>query len=215
MYTIIDHLGAILVGTVALVIVLAVSHRARESAVEMAVGHAAAARSHAFMRVLERDIENMRTESDALAAVGRYDCAITRDADDRVESFTVPTLLDPDRGPSSPIGHVTYRREPTGDSVLVDGTRRALFDIVREQDDGSGPVAAGGSGGVMVEMEVGFFALRSVASSSTCPDDLSRVRVEILTATEGPTGHADGSTTAAPYNVSRQGYTFRPPARGA
>jgi len=214
MFTMIDHLGAVLVGTVALVTILSLSHRARESAVETTVGNVAQARAHAFMRVLERDVENMRTEAETRAAVGTYSCGLTRDAGGSVESFTVPTLLDPDRGAASPVGHVTYRREPTGDSVHVDGSPRALYSMVREEDAGAGPIPGGGSGGVIVGIDVGFFALRSVGSTPICPDDLSRVRLEFVTAIPGPEHHNDGSAALGSYNVARHGYTVRPPGRG-
>jgi hypothetical protein len=164
---------------------------------------------------LERDVENMRTEAETRAAVGTYTCGIVRDAGGSVESFTVPTLLDPDRGSDSPIGHVTYRREAAGDSVRVDGRLRPRFSIVREEDDGTGPIAGGGSGGVVLEMDVRLFALRSAASTAVCPDDLSRVRLEVVTATEGPERHNDGTAVTGSYNLARHGYTIRPPARGA
>ena len=214
MFTMIDHLGAALVGTVALVTVLAVSIRGRESAVETVVSHATQMRAQEFMRVIERDVENMRTEGEALAAVGTYACGITRDGAGRLESFTFPTLLDPASGAASPIGHVTYRSQPTGDSVSVDGQLRPLYRVVREEDDGSGAVESGGSGDVVVGIDVGLFASRSAMPSVTCPDDLSRVRLDFLTAIAGPARHVDGSTTTGPYNLARHGYTFRPPARG-
>ncbi len=214
MLTIIDHLGAVLVGTVALVIVLALSIRGREDAVETAVGHVTQQRAHAFVRVLERDVENMRPEAETRAAIGSYTCAVTRDGSGRLESFTFPTLLDPDRGSSSPIGHVTYRSESTGDSVRVAGQLRPLLSIVRYQDDGTGEVPGGGSGDVVVDIDVMLFARQSGAAASTCPADLSRVRVELQAATPGPKRHVDGSTPTGPYNLARHGYTFRPPALG-
>ena len=75
--------------------------------------------------------------------MGSYACGITRDGDGRLETFTFPTLLDPDRGAGSPIGHVTYRSQATGDSVSVEGRLRPLYQVVREQDDGAGAVASG------------------------------------------------------------------------
>ena len=214
MFTMIDHLGAALVGTVALVIVLALSIRGRESAVETAVTHVTQQRAHAFMRVFERDVENMRPESETRDAVGTYACSISRDGAGRLASFTFPTLLDPDRGSGSPIGHVTYRSESTGDSVRVEGQLRPLLRVVREEDDGTGAVPSGGSGDVVVEIDVMLFARRSGEAASACPEDLGRVRVDFLAATPGPQRHVDGSSPTGPYNLARHGYTFRPPARG-
>ena len=130
MFTMIDHLAATLVGTVALVIVLALSVRSRESVVETTVNHVAQTRAREFMRVFERDVENMRPEAETNAAVGAYTCATVRDAGGRLESFTLPTLLDPDLGPASPIGHVTYLSLPVGDSVMVDGRPRPLGAVL-------------------------------------------------------------------------------------
>jgi hypothetical protein len=214
MFSMIDHLSAVLVGAVALMVVLALSIRGRESAVETAVANVSQERAHAVMRILERDIENMRTEAETRDAVGLYTCAVVRDSSGRLQSFTFPTLLDPARGPSSPIGHVTYRVEPVGDSVAVEGRRRPLHRVVRQEDDGTGPVAGGGSGDVLVEVDVMLFANRSTLPASACPDDLSRVRIEFATAVAGPQRHVDGSAPPAAYNLARHGYTFRPPARG-
>jgi hypothetical protein len=214
MFTMIDHLGAALVGAVALVTLLAMGIQGRESAVETAVSHATQLRAQEFMRVIERDVENMRTEGEARAALGTYACGVTRDGDGRLESFTFPTLLDPASGASSAVGHVTYSSQATGDSVRVDGHSRPLYRVVRRQDAGAGAVESGGSGDVLVGIDVGLFASRSQTPSAACPDDLSRVRLDLLIAIAGPERHVDGTVTTGPFNLARHGYTFRPPARG-
>ena len=73
---------------------------------------------------------------------------------------------------------------------------------------------APGSGDVLVGIDVGLFASRSDTPSASCPDDLSRVRLDLLIAIAGPERHVDGTVTTGPFNLARHGYTFRPPARG-
>jgi hypothetical protein len=213
MFSLLDHLAAVLVGTTVIVILLALQHRGREHAVEATVHQVAQAQAHAFARLFERDVENMRTEAETRAALGTYACATSRDGAGRLASFTFPTLLDPDAGPASPVGHVTYRVEAPGDSVRVGTSSRALLRVVRETNDGSGPVVSGGSSAVVVGFDVALFPRRATAPTPACPDDLSRVRLEVLTAIAGPTRHADGTTPATPYNLARYGFTFRPLGR--
>lgn len=209
-----DHLAAILIGTTIILIVLVVQQRSRQHAVETTVGHTVQARTYSFARMLERDIENMRSEAEAMAVLGRYTCAVTT-VGGQTTAFTFPTLLAPDQGALSPLGHVTYRLEATSDSVRAGGATRALFRVVRETDDGSGPTPDGGSGETIVGFDIGLFALRATTPATTCPDNLSRVRLDIETAAEGPSRLSNDQSATGTRTLSRLGFTFRPPHRNA
>ncbi|NNF58843.1 MAG: hypothetical protein HKN04_11455 [Rhodothermaceae bacterium] len=205
-----DHLAAVLIGSVILVVLMLMQQRTRQHTVEATVNQVVQARAHAFVRLLERDVENMRTEAQALNALGTYTCAVSRDTSGRTTAFTFPTLLDPDQGPTSPVGHVTYRLEAAGDSVRVGEAISPLFRIVREEDDGSITMTAGGSGETIVGFDVALFALRSAAPTFTCPDNLSRVRLEVQAAVEGPAQQAADQRATSRHTLTRHGFTFRP-----
>ena len=212
-----DHLAAIVIGSVTLVVVLVLQHRGQQHAVQETVNQTTQTRSYAFVRDFERDVENMRSEAQTEAALGggTYVCAVTRNGAGQATSFTFPTLLEPDQGPASPIAHVTYRLEPAGRSVRVSDTDRPLYALVREVDMDTSLVRTGGSGDTLVGFDVGLFARRSSTSALVCPDDLSRVRLDILSAQQG-VGRLSADQKSRPlHNIARHGFTFRPVNRAA
>ena len=210
-----DHLAAVLIGSVILVVLMLMQQRTRQHTVEATVNQVVQARAYKFVRLLERDVENMRTEAQALNTLGSYTCTVSRDTSGRTTAFTFPTLLAPDQGTASSVGHVTYRLQAAGDSVRVGEAYRPLFRVVREEDDGGGAELTGGSGETIVGFDVALFALRSTAPTFTCPDNLSRVRLEVHAAVEGPARQAADQRSTSLHTLTRHGFTFRPHNRAS
>lgn len=204
-----DHLAAVLVAIILTVALFLVQQRGRQHAVQATVTHTVQTRTYDFVRTFERDVENMRTEGQARAATGTYTCAAT-ESGSVTTAFTFPTLLRPDLGPGSPVGHVTYRLESTGRTVRAGGAERALFRLIREQDNGTTTTTTGGSGETIVGFDVALFARGASAPALVCPDNLGRVRLELLAAAEGPLRLTGEQAATGTHGLTRHGFTFTP-----
>jgi hypothetical protein len=198
-----DHLTAVLVGSVLLVALALVQQRGEADSVEASTTRIVQGRAAAFARTFERDVENLRPEAEARAALGAaYACAVTRDAAGRT-TFAFPTLADPAAGPASPVVLVRYRAVATGDSAFVRGAMQPLLRVERAVEGGGAPVRA--SSDDLVNFDVALFAARSGTPLADCPPDLARVRLDLALAVPQP--------AAAPA-LARLSATPRPLARG-
>ncbi|MEM9998654.1 MAG: hypothetical protein AAF809_13215 [Bacteroidota bacterium] len=202
-----DNLTSILVGSTLLVVLLFVQQRSGQSATETAVHQITQARTLMFMDVLERDIENMRTERQALAALGSYTNRLEATAG-QTTRFSFPTLADPSLGAASPTVQVRYDVTPLGDSVMVGDVKRGIYRVQRFE----GGTPSGGSSESIVGFEVEVFERGSTTGrrSGAALRDLDRVRVEVTTALNAVRQRAGDQESRSQTNAIRHGYVFRP-----
>jgi len=209
-----DHLTAVVAGTVLIGALVAFQMRASADAVEAVEAYREGARAAELSTVLDRELENARSRSTTEAAYAvtaggaatgaaayRFSLRRARTADgtEYTSQAAFPTLADPASLSASPVEMVVYRVEPSGETARVDGRDRPLLRATRYEYPRGGPlretgtfeglvdfdVAAVGAGGV--EMLVGEFA-----STPT------RLRYELRQATaDGGASTAHGRTLRA------------------
>ena len=209
MQAILDHLAAILVASVLLVLFGAVQLRGQQSSVDARRDYMVKSRAYAFAQSLERDAENMRSRKqveDARAttqpALGAYTCRVERDAGGLTTAFTFPTV---DAAGTS-IVQVTYELKDAGKSTTAKDEAQALYRINRLVDGAQD----GSSGDIVTDFAVGLLGSGGASvHEGDCPTDLRQVRVQMMAALEGvaPNDRASGSG----FNTTRYGATIRPP----
>ncbi|HYE95414.1 MAG TPA: hypothetical protein VD962_04345 [Rubricoccaceae bacterium] len=212
MAAILDHLVAIIVGAVLILALVVVQQRSKQRAVETTIHTATQAQTLSFMDAFERDVENMRTRE----AMGTfYQCVVEQDGG-MTTRFTFPTLARPDSGQASRPALVTYRREPTGRVLQVNGVARPLYRLARlVATPGRNWAYAGGSTEIITDFDVALTPRGGAPiTSGNCPDNLERVRVEATTGRDGVVRTAGDQYAAGRMNLSRSGLTIVPFALG-
>ncbi|MEL6703263.1 MAG: hypothetical protein AAFU38_14420 [Bacteroidota bacterium] len=202
-----DNLTSILVGATLLVAFVFVQQRSSQRATDVAVNQITQQRTLAFMDVLERDIENMRTERQAVASLGSYTHRLEA-AGGQTTRYSFPTLANPSLGAASPTVLVSYAVTELPDSVRVGDQAYPMLRVQRFENG----VALGGSSEPIVGFEVEAFERGSTAGRQTAGvlSDLDRVRVEVTTALSAAERRAGDQANTSQTNAMRHGYVFRP-----
>ena len=228
MNVILDHLTAIVVGTVLLGGLLVLQQRHQQSAVEAAQRYRAQALASELTTTLEREVENIRSRAEterAFEIVGgraiepgapTYRFRILRDATDSyTEELSFPTASAPDGLGSSGVAIVTYRVEPTGETVRIDGADRPLYTATRYEFVRGGAVRTTAAYERIVDFDVtGLAGLQpddQVRDAPVVDPVPPRMRLEIEFAPELVTARA--ADQAAPEATSiRYARSLRVPA---
>ncbi len=199
MHILLDHITAFVVATVLFVSVFTMINRSRQNAVEMQIGQMVQEQAYEFTRILERDLENIRSEAQVLARNSYLEpdltniCSYVVDEKGRTRHLIFPTLKDPRLGANSDIVNVEYELVPADTSVLYLGERLELFTIERFLRPGGDVVRIpdGSSGAFITHFAitmhtegVGGTELSETASSGDCPPDgsLTKTNIEIQAA---------------------------------
>ena len=212
MQAILDHLGAILVSSVLLAIFGVIQLRGQQSSIDAQRDYIVTSRAYNFTTLLERDLENMRSEKQAQDALGMYECRVER-SDSLTTQLTFPTLLADASGgdpTAAPIVHVTYKLEPVGTANAM-GKTRTLYKVDRSVD--GYPEHSGSSGDVVTDFRVDLLKREgtpTVGATTTadCAAETRQVRVQMLASMEGVT--PNGWSAGSHFNTSRYGVTLQP-----
>lgn len=219
-----DHLTGVIVAGSVLLIYAFIQFRAWQSSSEASLYNMVYSDALEISRIIESDIENMRTENQTNEAHSRgnltggtaFDCQITT-AGGTTTSFTFPTMTDPegDYSLADPddveVSIVTYSLFDTGTTIeLKEGSSTSTVPVYRLDRMIDGKYTGGSQQNIthfMVELSASGSSSFSSASG-TCPSQLEKVRFELKLATEGlGTGH-DGQESTSQVNISRFGNTI-------
>ena len=220
MHVILDHLAAVIISSVILLVLALVQVRGTQSNTEATMNHIVYSEALNINEFLERDIENMLTVDQTNAAIaagkmigaGAWSCQITNATGNLTQAFTFPTL-NPDStlDPTDPSAiQVTYTLTATGDSALVpiNGTlvNSPLFRLRRMINTDVTGLSMGIVSHFLVEA-----ANRGVPGyptiSGACPANMSKVRFEYKLAADPVEFATTNQRNTNQLNVSRFGST--------
>lgn len=225
MQVILDHLAALIIVSVLVLIFALLQVRGVQSASETTVNAMVRGATLDISFMLEKDIANMRTDTQTADAItrgiftgGGWACGTTASGDTTL-AFSFVTLTDPyapidaaDPG-NAPLSLVTYQlvREPGSAISRQMGAVIQTHPIYRLQRVIDGAVTG------QTQPYVTFFdiefAQRGIAafiptSSTTCPTELTRVRFQLQMAQEGIERIAADQLSNSQLNFSRYGSTI-------
>ncbi len=203
------HLIAFLVVATLSVAFLTVRQRSQQQAVTAAAAYAAKTQARSFADFLGYDLDNLRGQPRAEAALGAYDCAVEADGG-LTTQFTFPTLDRPAPGTAAEVVQVTYAVTPTDDSVRVGARWMPTYHLSRSVDRGSGPEPEGGAA-LLAELEVALVGQNGdTVTDGPAPADLREVRVAYAFAAPTPERLTGDQRNLGTSNLTRFGGTFRP-----
>lgn len=207
-----DHLIAVLVGSALLVTMLFVQQRSNHGGVEANLRHQTQNDILAFVELLERDLENARTEQQTIYGGLQYRPRLQRSAG-MTQILTFPTLENPSLGEASPLIYVTYRREWLGNTIEIEGQQRQLYRIARYTSSaGAAYVFSGGSRDVFVDFNAMVTyrdgSTRTTASNFT---DVTLIRLLTRVARTNDMRRASDQSAGEPVQLVQHAYTIRPP----
>ncbi|WP_412062155.1 hypothetical protein [Rubrivirga sp. IMCC45206] len=205
MQFLIDHLIAIVVGSVLLSGLLVLQLRGNDAAITATAQYRTQMSTGSFATTLEREIENMRSRTEtenafaasALPSLGggeayRFRLRTADDGEGGVytSQFSFPTLTAPDAFGASAIIIVSYLVEPTGQTTTVDGRERALYRATRHEFRRGGPVVWTDVIDGIVDFDVTMFPTggppegerQNVGADMATAETPPRVQVELRTA---------------------------------
>ena len=96
MHVLLDHITAFIVASVLFVSIFTMINRSRQNAVEMQIGQMVHEQAYDFARVLERDLENIRSESQVIQRNSFLEpdidnlCGYEVDTDGRNKTIDIP-----------------------------------------------------------------------------------------------------------------------------
>ncbi len=228
MHVLLDHIGAFVVATVLFVSMFTMINRSRQNAVDMQIGQMVQEQAYEFARVLERDLENIRSEAQVIQRnqfkepdIEESICSFASDEFGRTTSLIFPTLEDARLGANSDIVNVRYELVSLDTTLTYAKDTNAeeelqLFTINRyvRRGDASFENRDGSSGAYITHFAVtmhsegvGGTEISGTASSGDCPADgtLSKIHIEIqaaLPSVEYTTGNQRATSNL---NVTRYG----------
>ena len=220
MHVILDHLAAVIISSVILLVLALVQVRGTQTNTEATMNHIAYSEALNINDFLERDLENMLTTDQVTAAIAAgkmigavgWSCQLTNPTGVLTQSFTFPTL-NPDSvlNPTDPSAiQVTYTLNATGDSAFVPVNGALVFSPlfqIRRIVDGT---ITGASMGVVTNFLIEA-ASRGVpgfpTAAGTCPASMSKVRFEYKLAVEPVEFTTTDQRNTNQLNVSRFGAT--------
>ena len=226
MQFLLDNIAALIVAGVLFVSVFTMMQRNNQNAIELTVNKMIHEQAYDFLKVIERDIENIRSTGQAIDSGTDTLCEV--ESENVVQDTLIitntkrivfPTYIRPIDGTPDRTVSVRYVREdpPTGpDSVLVNGQFLPLYNIVRYEKFGeTGSVNyAGESGPIITNFLIEMFD--SQGNLNPCADEgaLGRTRIEFQAAMAPVEYHEQQSifvnntkTRFGTLNVSRFGAT--------
>lgn len=223
MHVLLDHISAFIIATVLFVSVFTMINRSRQNAVEMQIGQMVQEQAYEFSRILERDLENIRSEAQVIARNTFLEpdlanvCSFVVDEKGRTTRLIFPTLKDPRLGANSDIVNVEYELVPTDTSVTYLGEKLDLYTIerfLRPGGDVSTRIPDGSSGAFITHFAVTMHAdgiggteLSGTASSGACPPDgaLTKTHIEIQAALPTVEFVSGNQRSTSNLNVTRFG----------
>jgi hypothetical protein len=225
MQVILDHLAALIIVSVLVIIFAFLQVRGVQSASETTVNAMVREATLDISFMLEKDIANMRTDTQTADAIlrgiftgGGWACGTTASGDTTI-AFSFVTLSDPfapidslDPG-NAPVSLVTYQltREPGASVSREMGAVTQTHPLYSLQRIINGAVT-GQTQPYITFFDVEF-AQRGIAafiptSTTTCPTDLTRVRFQLQMAQEGIGRIAADQLSNSQLNFSRYGSTI-------
>lgn len=223
MHILLDHISAFLVATVLFVSLFTLINRSRQNAVDMQIGQIVQEQAHNFARIIERDLENIRSDEQVILRNQFLEpdiesplCSFQVDEFGRTIHLIFPTLADPRLGANSDIVNVRYELEPTSKTVTYLGDELEIFSINRYVRDGDASVeyADGSSGPIITHFAItmhsegnGGTDLSGTASTGDCPSDgsLSKTHIEIQAALPSVEYVSENQRSTSNLNVTRYG----------
>ena len=225
MQVLLDHISAFLVATILFVSMFTVINRNRQNAVEMQIGQIVHEQAYEFSKIIERDLENIRSDAQVLAAGLTIDCSFSTDPNGQTLSLSIPTLDNPLAGAASGIVNIVYQLEAADTTLSILGEEHEIYTVNRYRRVGSADDAPlipdGGSGAFITHFQVNMFSsavatpVAPVAGKTTCPADgeLNRSRIEFRAAMPTVDYGTDNKRSTNNLNVTRFGATVYSPNR--
>lgn len=237
MQAILDHLTAILVGATLLGALVFIQMRQQQSAIETTVHGRAQEHAGSFFDVSQREMENARTRTQSIAGLGYYVMEIDG-SPTRTDRFTFVTSEPPPPGSAPTVTNtikaVSYRLQPTGNTVRVGTVDRPTYRVERWTNQVAGTTAPDDFtlAGVMATDVVSFvirafdkdeqpvtWASTSAGygrpSSTSSSDDPVRFEIEIETAARGPEQRTGDQAATSQQNLVSLSQSIRPVNVGA
>lgn len=226
MQVFIDHLAAVLVTSILVLIIALIMVRGVQSNAESTINHMVRSDALNIVEILEQDIVNMRTPTQTTNALGLgkltggagYACGQTLNSD-TTTAFTFATLSDPQGAgalgnpDTAAVSIVTYRLVAVpGDSVsrTVSGVniRHPLHRLDREI--GGAVTGSSQSNVVFFKVEYAQDGIAGFASGVTCPGEgnLKSIRYQVQVAGEGVGNITADQNSTSQLNFSRYGATL-------
>ncbi|MDZ4698296.1 MAG: hypothetical protein SH809_01210 [Rhodothermales bacterium] len=223
MQFIFDHIASVLVASVVIMIFAMLQLRGSQTLSETTIHQIVYSDALSAGRMIQRDLENMRTEEQTTEAIVRgvlsggsaYTCVMTASGDTTL-TLTFPTLTDPE-GVSAlvdpmdaPVQIVSYFLEAVNDSVAVDKGASTIHYELYRLNRIVGGTFTGGTKGNVVHFSVGLASKGSslfTTASTTCPVGLSTIRFELKIAIDGITHVAGDQRSTSQLNLSRYATT--------
>ncbi|MEM8489028.1 MAG: hypothetical protein AAF564_26010 [Bacteroidota bacterium] len=231
MHILLDHIGAFIVATVLFVSMFTMINRSRQNAVDMQIGQIVQEQAYDFARVLERDLENIRSEAQVIKRnqfiepdIEESICGFASDEFGRTTSLIFPTLADARLGANSDIVNVRYELVPADTSLTYAGQELQLFTLNRylRPGDSTIEIPDGSSGAFITHFAVtmhtegvGGTELSGTASTGECPPDgtLSKTHIEIQAALPSAEYTTGDQRSTSNLNVTRYGAVVYSPNR--
>ena len=225
MHVLLDHISAFLVATILFVSIFTFTNRNRQNAVEMQIGQMVHEQAYEFSKIIERDLENIRSDAQVNTAGLDIPCYFNTDAFGRTNFLSIPTLEDPRAGAASGIVNVIYQLVSSDTSIYLQGEKHEVFTVNRYRKVGHTPDAPlipdGQSGAFITHFQVNMFSadtanpVEPVAGTTTCPADglLNRTRIEFQAAIPTVEYISENQKSTSNLNVSRFGATVYSPNR--
>lgn len=211
MHVLLDHLSAIIVGTILIGTLLVFQMRERTNSLDEAMRYELQARGEAVMGSLSQDLDNLVTEADAgdlgLSVVR---CRIERHPGGVVKTLECPGQIETALGAIEP-GTVRYWTRPDGAAYTVGDSVRTAYTLYRDISTSSGAPSQVAAQAV-VGFDVAFFAATGArVADGEAPPDLQALRFRLDLASDGTDSLAGDQKAERAINVAQFGHTVRPP----
>ena len=217
MHVTLDHLAAVIITSVILLVYALVQVRGTQTASETTVNQIVYSEALSITDLLSVDIENMLTPTQSTATLGGYTCQVALDASGNTVSFSFPTL-DPDSTNLDPSSwdaiQVRYDLNLTGDSVRVFENQaivsKNLYTLDRSVITASATIDTGGSMGYITDfsIQIGSRGSPTFLTNGVCPAaSMTRVRYSYKMATRGVDFITTDQLSTNNLNTSRFGST--------
>ena len=214
MHITLDHLMAVIISSVILLIFALVQVRGTQTSTEATINHIVFDEAMSMNEYLQSDFENIlnQTQAENAMGAGAFSCLITRDGADNFLAFTFPTL-NPDSLNSDPTNwdaiQVTYTLNPTGDTlqILESGSTidKPLFSLERAVNG----VYSGGSQAFVTDFTVEITNRGTVGFQSVgpCANTMRKIRFSYKLATVPVDFATNDQRATSNTNMSRFGST--------
>lgn len=195
----------------------------------MQIGQIVQEQAYDFVRILERDLENIRTEAQVLRRNEFLEpdidpiCSFVVQ-DGKTTNLVFPTLADPRLGANSDIVNVEYELQSMDTSLVYLGEELEIYTINRylRPGDSSIRIPDGSSGAFITHFAVtmhsegiGGVEISGTASTGDCPPDgsLEKTHIEIQAALPTLDYVSGNQRSTSNLNVTRFGATVYSPNR--